>query len=113
MCRVGHTSKTDIDDCGRPTMAHPRLLASVVRAKRVESRRGAVAWAMRQRSVSSPRSSNRTSGFPFIRLSDKTSSLRSRETMSFRLQFYESKRVVEVLVREACCSRAINLVLLT
>jgi RND family efflux transporter MFP subunit len=30
----------------------------------VESRRGAVAWAMRQRSVSSPRSSNRTCRFP-------------------------------------------------
>ena len=29
---------------------------------RVESRRGAVAWAMRQRPVSSPRSSNRTCG---------------------------------------------------
>jgi hypothetical protein len=30
----------------------------------VESRTGAVAWAMRQRSVSRPRSSNRTCGFP-------------------------------------------------
>ena len=30
----------------------------------VESRMGAVAWAMRQRSVSHPRSSNRTCGFP-------------------------------------------------
>jgi hypothetical protein len=30
----------------------------------VESRMGAVAWAMRQRSVSDPRSSNRTCGFP-------------------------------------------------
>src|SRR3954467_6450951 len=29
----------------------------------VESRTGAVAWAMRQRSVSRPRSSNRTCGF--------------------------------------------------
>jgi hypothetical protein len=60
-----------------------------------------------------PIETNRTSGFPSIRLSDKTSSLPSREAMSFRLRFYESKRVVEVLVREACCSRAINLVLLT
>src|SRR4051795_9381625 len=30
----------------------------------VDSRTGAVAWAMRQRSVSRPRSSNRTCGFP-------------------------------------------------
>src|ERR1700730_5344026 len=30
----------------------------------VESRMGAVAWAMRQRSVFHPRSSNRTCGFP-------------------------------------------------
>src|SRR4029077_7547400 len=30
----------------------------------VESRKGAVAWAIRQRSVSLPRSSNRTGGFP-------------------------------------------------
>jgi hypothetical protein len=30
----------------------------------VESRMGAVAWAMRQRSVSHPRSSNRTCAFP-------------------------------------------------
>ena len=30
----------------------------------VESRMGAVAWAIRQRSVSHPRSSNRTSRFP-------------------------------------------------
>jgi hypothetical protein len=33
-------------------------------AGEVESRMGAVAWAMRQRSVSHPRSSNRTCGFP-------------------------------------------------
>src|SRR6266487_1884274 len=33
-------------------------------AATVESRMGAVAWAMRQRSVSHPRSSNRTCGFP-------------------------------------------------
>src|SRR4051812_21175548 len=37
---------------------------SVPVAKVVESRTGAVAWAMRQRSVSRPRSSNRTCGFP-------------------------------------------------
>jgi class 3 adenylate cyclase len=39
-----------------------RLVAS--RQSQVESERGAVAWAMRQRSVSSPRSSNRTWGSP-------------------------------------------------
>ena len=33
-------------------------------SEKVESRMGAVAWAMRQRSVSHPRSSNRTCGFP-------------------------------------------------
>ena len=33
-------------------------------SKTVESRRGAVTWAMRQRSVSSPRSSNRMGSFP-------------------------------------------------
>jgi hypothetical protein len=37
---------------------HPGIHTSV------ESRMGAVAWAMRQRSVSHPRSSNRTCGFP-------------------------------------------------
>src|SRR3954454_1068914 len=37
---------------------------SVPNAATVESRTGAVAWAMRQRSVSRPRSSNRTCGFP-------------------------------------------------
>jgi hypothetical protein len=34
------------------------------KASQVESRRGAVAWAVRHHSVSSPRSSNRTCGFP-------------------------------------------------
>src|ERR1700730_779980 len=33
-------------------------------SRSVESRMGAVAWAMRQRSLSHPRSSNRTCGFP-------------------------------------------------
>ena len=35
-----------------------------MRGGHVESRKSAVAWAMRQRSVSLPRSSNRTGGFP-------------------------------------------------
>jgi hypothetical protein len=34
------------------------------RSRLVESKRGAVAWAIRQRSVSSLRSSNRTGRFP-------------------------------------------------
>ncbi len=38
--------------------------AALAWAALVESRMGAVAWAMRQRSVSHPRSSNRTCGFP-------------------------------------------------
>ena len=42
----------------RPLVAPQHTAASV------ESRMGAVAWAMRQRSVSHPRSSNRTCGFP-------------------------------------------------
>src|SRR3954465_5861662 len=41
----------------------PPLVIHAVGAH-VESRTGAVAWAMRQRSVSRPRSSNRTCGFP-------------------------------------------------
>ena len=41
----------------------PPLVARAIWAH-VESRTGAVAWAMRQRSVSRPRSSNRTCGFP-------------------------------------------------
>ena len=41
-----------------PLRKHSFLIESV------ESRRGAVAWAMRQRSVSFPRSSNRMGGFP-------------------------------------------------
>ena len=44
-----------------PSADMPAALAS---AALVESRMGAVAWAMRQRSVSHPRSSNRTCGFP-------------------------------------------------
>jgi hypothetical protein len=41
-----------------PTSEFPALVSTV------ESRMGAVAWAMRQRSVSHPRSSNRTCRFP-------------------------------------------------
>jgi hypothetical protein len=41
-----------------------RFFASQRTAALVESRMGAVAWATRQRSVSHPRSSNRTCGFP-------------------------------------------------
>ena len=41
-----------------------QLLCPIASDAMVESRMGAVAWAMRQRSVSHPRSSNRTCGFP-------------------------------------------------
>src|SRR5262245_55432462 len=41
-----------------------RMAAQQRNDAQVESRMGAVAWAMRQRSVSHPRSSNRTCGFP-------------------------------------------------
>jgi hypothetical protein len=41
-----------------------RFWPAMVRSRMVESKRGAVAWAIRQRSVSSLRSSNRTGRFP-------------------------------------------------
>ena len=44
---------------GRTKLIQP-FETGVVRAIHVESRRGAIAWAVRQRFVSSPRSSNRT-----------------------------------------------------
>ncbi len=47
----------------RPKAYRCRLLGPTKR-REVESRRGAVAWAIRHRSVSPPRSSNRTCGFP-------------------------------------------------
>ena len=43
---------------------HPTQMVRIGTSRSVESRMGAVAWAMRQRSVSHPRSSNRTCGFP-------------------------------------------------
>src|SRR6266478_10013902 len=45
-------------------LSHPIFDMRVGTSRSVESRMGAVAWAMRQRSVSHPRSSNRTCGFP-------------------------------------------------
>jgi hypothetical protein len=66
--------------------------------KRVESKRGAVAWAMRQRSVSSLRSSNRDMEISPIRLSDKTSRLRPRLVVAKPAQTYEPE--VPVKVRE-------------
>src|SRR5262245_23430640 len=49
----------------RPLHPHGRTYLAVIgSSESVESRMGAVAWAMRQRSVSHPRSSNRTCGFP-------------------------------------------------
>ena len=46
---------------------------------------------------------NRTCGSG-MRLSDETSGVRSREAMSFRLQFHEPQGLVGVLVRKACMS---------
>jgi hypothetical protein len=50
--------------CIRSAFSRPTLGARDGTSRSVESRMGAVAWAMRQRSVSHPRSSNRTCGFP-------------------------------------------------
>ena len=46
-----------------------------------------------------------------IRLSDKTSGVRSRKAMSRRLQLDEPQGLVEVLVRKACSPCAANLML--
>ena len=46
-----------------------------------------------------------------IRLSDKTSGLRTREAMNKGSQLHETQRVIEVLVREAARSRIGDLVL--
>jgi len=51
-----------LDECLLPPAAD--ITPQMLTAGMVESRMGAVAWAMRQRSVSHPRSSNRTCGFP-------------------------------------------------
>jgi hypothetical protein len=48
----------------RSTSDRVEILCTAVKDAKVESRMGAVAWAMRQRSVSHPRSSNRTCRFP-------------------------------------------------
>jgi hypothetical protein len=48
----------------RSTSDRVEILRTAVKDAKVESRMGAVAWAMRQRSVSHPRSSNRTCRFP-------------------------------------------------
>ena len=53
-----------IDDRSPLYPSQPTLADILRRAPSVESRMGAVAWAMRQRSVSHPRSSNRTCRFP-------------------------------------------------
>src|SRR5207302_289079 len=48
----------------RKVCGHEAAVTEALQTGYVESRKGAVAWAMRQRSVSLPRSSNRTGGFP-------------------------------------------------
>ena len=77
--------------------------------RRVEERRGSLGHAATLRFLSPLIEPDRPSYG--IRLSDKTSSLRPRETMSKRSQLDETQRVMEVLVREASCSRIGDLVL--
>src|SRR6516164_6443052 len=54
------------------------------------------ALVVHHRSVSTSRSSNRTCGFPCIRLSDKTSRLRPRQVVSKPGQTHEPEGLVEV-----------------
>jgi hypothetical protein len=84
-------------------------------AAKVESRMGAVAWAMRQRSVSYPRSSNRTCGFPTFgsptgfsvrhtkQITDRN--VIARRELSFLIQVQRS-RIVTLKPARAWCSRA-------
>ena len=48
-----------------------------------------------------------------IRLSDKSSGVRSRQARSLRTQLDEAKLVVEILVRKACILSTPHLVLVT
>src|SRR5262249_889898 len=66
---------------------------------RVEERRGSLGHAASLRFLSPLIEPDM--GAP-IRLSDKTSGVRSRKATSFRLQFDEPQGLVEVLVRKAC-----------
>src|SRR5262245_35262926 len=65
--RPGHPRRIE-QGSGTPARPLPVLplavKADMFESQKVESRMGAVAWAMRQRSVSHPRSSNRTCRFP-------------------------------------------------
>src|SRR5262245_56360731 len=59
------TIGVQVISAARPLFPHEQTFAGTHRtAVSVESRMGAVAWAMRQRSVSHPRSSNRTCRSP-------------------------------------------------
>ena len=75
---------------------------------RVEERRGCLGHAATLRFLSPLIEPDM--GAP-IRLSDKTSGVRSRKAMSRRLQFDEPQGLVEVLVRKACSPCAANLML--
>src|SRR5215475_6650172 len=77
-------------------------------ACRVEERRGSLGHAASLRFLSPLIEPDM--GAP-IRLSDKTSGVRSRKAMSRRLQFDEPQGLVEVLVRKACSPCAANLML--
>jgi hypothetical protein len=76
----------------------------------VESKRGAVAWSHAAMLRFLSPLIEPDMGAP-IRLSDKTSGVRSRKAMSRRLQFDEPQGLVEVLVRKACSPCAANLML--
>jgi len=76
---------------------------------RVEERRGSLGHAATLRFLSPLIEPDRPSCG--IRLSDKTSGLRSRETMSKGSHLHETQRVMEILVREASRSRISDLVL--
>ena len=77
---------------------------------KVESGGGAVSCGspvgLTGRSVSTPCSSNRTCGFPCIRLSDKTSRLRPRRASAKLGETYEPKLLVQVLVQ--ICPSAVS-----
>ena len=76
---------------------------------KVEERRGCLGHTATLRFLSSLIEPDRPSYG--IRLSDKTSGLRTRGTMSKGPQLHETQRVMEILVREASCSRISDLVL--
>ena len=95
----------DCSDCYRLERKLPGgsvshwVIAPFHGARRVEERRGCLGHAATLRFLSPLIEPDM--GAP-IRLSDKTSGVRSRKAMSRRLQFDEPQGLVEVLVRKAC-----------